>query len=378
MTEAQRRANKRYYKKNREEILAKQKDYNKKNSDNISSYSLIYRRKNKVYYREYSTKHEKTNKRSEYRKEYRKKNKEAILKYQKEHYEINRDIIALRKKYWRYKNIALSLENNVLWLRFRKFTTQKISTEIGVSRATVENVLRAFYSRTDEKTKFVLDSIHSYNLKKEKISLDRILDYHLGIFWSIGSYSDETKQFIFVHRERYFLEQIELYFDSRIYAQEARTAIQYVLKTALLNVDALKKIGWTERNAEQRNVPLLNNYRNFLRAYFELHSSLDYCTSYNRKREKYYRLRLRVYGNEKLIISINNILHMNVETGLKALQLTKNNKTAIITYASYKEIQSIYNWLTGTPCNINFWENVDKLMQKPILTEYEKMQKNEV
>jgi len=214
---------------------------------------------------------------------------------------------------------------------------------------------------------------------KKKVVINSVSKYDLGIIWSIGSYSEETKQFIIRHKDRNFLDSIMKNFESTIYSQKSRTGIQYILKTALLNVDALKKIGWTERNAEQRNVPILDDYRDFLRAYFELHSSLDYCTSYTRKKkEKYYKLRLRIYGNEILITSINDILSSFAHVSKKSIQNTHNRKTTYIAFASYNEIQSIYNWLTGTPCNINFWENVDKLMQKPILTEYEKMQKNEV
>lgn len=203
---------------------------------------------------------------------------------------------------------------------------------------------------------------------KPKINITELTNYHLGILWSIGTYNQEENSFTIRHKNRYFLEQLKSYFDSSIYPQKSRTGTQYALKTCLINIEQLQNIGWTERNAEQRDLPILEDYKDFLRAYIELHSCLDYCTGYKRhnKHEKYYRLRLRIYGNRILIQSINNILHQYIGIGSKKEQPTTNNKTFYIAYTSFEEIQSIYNWVTGSHYCNEIWIDIDKKLKEPI------------
>lgn len=193
-------------------------------------------------------------------------------------------------------------------------------------------------------------------------------NYTLGIIWSIGTFQEN--RFIFRYRNKYFLEQIQRYCNNSTYKQTGRTGKpQYVLKTVSFTPDNFK--GWTERNAEQRNIPILTDYKDFLRAYFEIHSCLDYCTSYyNRGRNKglkYKRLRLRVYGNYIIIESINNILKQECKVGGKKVQWVNiNDKTAYLQYTAYDEITTIYDWLTGKPRHKEFWNDIDLKLKIPI------------
>jgi len=142
---------------------------------------------------------------------------------------------------------------------------------------------------------------------------------------------------------------------------------QYVLKTNVFTPNDLP--GWTERMAEQRNIPILTDYKDFLRAYFELHSRLDYCVAYRRKdkQSKYMKLRLRVYGNYILIQSINSILNEQCGVGSKKAQWTNlNEKTSYLAYTAYDEIIEIFNWLTGTPYCEEYWRDVDQKLKEPI------------
>ena len=135
-----------------------------------------------------------------------------------------------------------------------------------------------------------------------------------------------------------------------------------MLKTKHFDIEKLKAIGWTDRNASVRYLPRLNDYRDFMRAYIELHSSLDYSTRYryrNRK-EKYKALRLRIYGNKKLIGNLNTVLHIHVGVKLKAVQTLNNNKTAYITYTSLGEIENIFSYVNGSPCFKDVYNKLDK------------------
>ncbi|MEY8763319.1 MULTISPECIES: hypothetical protein [Clostridium] len=113
----------------------------------------------------------------------------------------------------------------------------------------------------------------------------------------------------------------------------------------------------------------MDDYSDFLQAYIELHGRLDYSTRYmsKNKRERYRGLRLRIYGNYIIINSINNILHRYIKVSLKTPQLNINKKTAILYYTSFKEIDAIINYISGTPCFLEFWQDVDMKLKKPVI-----------
>jgi hypothetical protein len=133
-----------------------------------------------------------------------------------------------------------------------------------------------------------------------------------------------------------------------------------------VDINELKTLGWTERNSSQRDIPDLDNYKDFLRAYFELHARLGYCTQYKRRtKEKYYALRLRIYGNHLLIQSICTLLHQLIGVGMKSAQDVGNEKTSYIAYTAAAEVFDILDWITGTPRHKEYWQDIDKKLSEP-------------
>lgn len=209
------------------------------------------------------------------------------------------------------------------------------------------------------------------NNQDGKIQRDiKINDGILGILWAIGG--DNGECFFIRCRHREIVEEVREYFDmdNLIIVGSSNTNIQYKLKiTGDIRKSILKTLdeyGWNNRNADQRNIPVLENYRDFLRAYIELHSGLDYSTRYSRdKKRKYKSLRLRIYGNKILIQSVSQILRKAIGIGFKKPSILNNDKTAVLTYQSLQEIEEIYKWLDGEPYLEKYWDDVYEKLANP-------------
>jgi hypothetical protein len=199
------------------------------------------------------------------------------------------------------------------------------------------------------------------------LDINNIELYDLGIIWSIGSQNEESR-FSFRFRHPYFLERMNAYFPNTIYSQQRKKSkpeMQYVLKTRDISIEELYNVGWTPQNSEVRDLPKLSSYSDFLRSYIEIHSSLDYSTRYRKDKSKYKALRLRVYGNVKLLDSLNSILSTEAGTTIKTIQVLKNGITGILYYHSPTEIADIYGYLRGTPSFENYWNDVDQKLKQP-------------
>ena len=154
-----------------------------------------------------------------------------------------------------------------------------------------------------------------------------ISKYQLGIIWSIGAYIESEKRMVFRHKDKYFLEQLKNLTENNIYFQSTIEKEYYVLKMPEIDKKYLADLGWTDRNRDIRYLPLLNDYRDFLRAYIELHSSLDY----NKRGHNIRRLRFRIYGNQTLIEELNQIIATSCNVKIKAPQIIHNDKTTYFT-----------------------------------------------
>lgn len=164
--------------------------------------------------------------------------------------------------------------------------------------------------------------------------------YLLGIIWSVSSINSDGR-IVFRHKERYFLEQIQKEYDKTIYQSESLTGIQYVLKfknNELLNL--LYENGYTARNSEIRNLPVPAD-REFLKAYLEIHSSLDYQTTHSRNSGKGKKPRLRIYGNKYIIGGINTLIGSIFGFPLKTPQRI-TEKTYYLSFANRKELTEIF------------------------------------
>lgn len=210
---------------------------------------------------------------------------------------------------------------------------------------------------------------------KEKKSFSQATSYQLGIIFGCGSFITEngTKRFVARHKDRYFLEQIEnLFCNNKIGFREIGNKRYYILKSSKFDYDSLIAMNYRSRNNNERYLPVLEDYKDFLRAYVELHGSWDYCTSY-KKRQKYYRLRLRIFGNQSIINEINQVFRDEVGVGLKSLQGVKiNNTTSYIAYTSLSELQAIRDYLYDIPYFEKYWHDVDCKISNPQIYNKEK------
>lgn len=192
----------------------------------------------------------------------------------------------------------------------------------------------------------------------------QITSYQLGIIWAIGSYADGYM--VFRHKEKYFLEQLQPLFQNKnkIYTQVHKGNAQYILKSARFDIEYLQKLGWENRLSENRELPILENYTDFLRAYIECHGVFDYCTTYSSER-KYYRLRFRLYGNLFLVEQIENILNKDFGFTPKKVQVLHNKKSGYIAYTSLEEIERLVKTFESEPCSRDFWNEAYEKLKNP-------------
>lgn len=206
-------------------------------------------------------------------------------------------------------------------------------------------------------------------IRKERKSFSLASEYQLGILFGCGSIVTEKGDEVLVirHKDKYFLEQVQnLFIGNKLGYRKHNNKEYYILKSKAFDYESLFKIGYKARNDSQRYLPILDKYNDFLRAYIELHGCWDYCTTHKRNKEKYYRLRLRIYGNYFLIDEINRILSEEVGVKFKSIQMVKsNNTTSYIAYTSLEEIYAIRKYLDNTPCNESYWNDVDIKIKNP-------------
>ena len=201
------------------------------------------------------------------------------------------------------------------------------------------------------------------------IQINKISQYDIGIIWSLVSLTEDNR-ICFRHNQKYFIESLTKYFKNNIYLQQrskTKPDIQYVLKTNQLDIPSLMEYGWTERNSNIRNIPIMSDYKDFLRAYIEIHGVLNYAIRYRKDKTKYKKLRLRIYGNINLIKSINQILSINTSVTIKSLEILKNSKTSILNYQLLDEIKSIFLYLQGQPYCKEYWDDINEKLNNPII-----------
>lgn len=184
--------------------------------------------------------------------------------------------------------------------------------------------------------------------------------YQLGILWGCSSYADG--RIVLRHKNRYFLEQIQPIVAKQIYRQDGRTADQYVLKFRY-DIAELEAIGYTRRNDSIRILPECADLY-FLQAYLELHGSFDWQTAYSgskTRRRKYYKKRLRVFGNYHLLQGISDILSKCCGCADKTIQtMAISSKTCYISYCNQREIENIiHTFRRRDPCFMPFWNTYE-------------------
>ncbi|MDR3543129.1 MAG: hypothetical protein P4L69_19515 [Desulfosporosinus sp.] len=173
--------------------------------------------------------------------------------------------------------------------------------------------------------------------------------YVLGILWSIGSpIEDRYPYFYLRHNDRYFLDivRVALNVSTNVFAVEARTGIQYRLKIFNFDLSLLTQYGWQPRISEQRNYPNVLEHRDFIRAYFELHSALDTVIFRKRNKERT-GTRLRIYGNRYFLDELTRVLSSQVHIAPKRVQkATKlSESSGILYYQSRQDLEKMLDYL---------------------------------
>ena len=172
--------------------------------------------------------------------------------------------------------------------------------------------------------------------------------YALGILWGTASVLT-PHELIIRHRDK----------DLMVYAQKLLQlpGIPTVITTtdgiqaryrirrqwvAHQMIDWLQDLGWTPRQAAVRPYPRGDLcHRAFIRAWTELHAAAD-RPRLGRQRREYPRL--RIYGNQALLESINTCIDRESELGLRTLQKTSNTSTKALYYTG-NSAHALLQWL---------------------------------
>lgn len=175
-------------------------------------------------------------------------------------------------------------------------------------------------------------------------------DYSLGIAYGTGYIAKENgKEFLFVRN-------LDPYYSKIIEGE-----VPYKSYSSKHNIDRDGRLQWCIKVRNVSKLPELSeiyNIQEFIRAYMELHSIIDLMNAKDRKGNKIKKLRLRIYGNEKIISWIND----NLPENKKKIQYIRNivdsdyiGETCCIYYQSRGEIFDILNWIDGEPKNTTVW-----------------------
>ena len=181
--------------------------------------------------------------------------------------------------------------------------------------------------------------------------------YVLGIFWAIGSpIEDRYPFFMLRHHDRYFLDVVRkvLNIPTSVFEGKSLTSSQYKLKLFNFDLSQLTQYGWHTRLSEQRNYPNIQEHVDFIRAYIEVHSSVDTLTIRQRYKERR-SPRLRIYGNRYFLEQLTEVLSLQVEITPKRVQKATNlsESSGILYYQSRRELEKLLAYLY--PCGIQYF-----------------------
>lgn len=187
--------------------------------------------------------------------------------------------------------------------------------------------------------------------------MDLMNDYCYGIGYATGYIARENgKSFLFVRNlDPYYSKAVEK--ETKYKAYKSRN-----------NMERDGRFQWCIKVRDVQSLPSFQEIKNaasFIRAYMEVHSTLDLMNMKDRKGEKIKRLRLRIYGNEKILSWINDVLPAKK----KKIQYIKNivdteyiGETCCIYYQSRKEILEILNWIDDYPRHEKIWKMWNEIL----------------
>lgn len=193
--------------------------------------------------------------------------------------------------------------------------------------------------------------------------------YILGIFWALGRYVDEFQSpgyphFFIRHNRRHFMDVVrrDLNLSSNIHTVIHRGKPQYRLKVTGMDFATLERLGWQPRNDVTRGYPRINEHRDFIRAYVEIHSSIDIVTIKKRGRLPYRQPRLRIYGNMQFLTELTEVLA--TEIGINVMKVQQSTRASEVSgtlyYQSRKDLKAILDYLYRPPLEYFDREHYDR------------------
>jgi hypothetical protein len=194
--------------------------------------------------------------------------------------------------------------------------------------------------------------------------------YVLGLLWGTASTSGEG--YWVRHRNRWYVDIVREHLGVTAEGHESysRTGDQWRLKiTRAVDVatvrNLLERHGWAPRKAPERPYPYGNiDDRGFVRAWVELHSSVD-VTRTGRKRMP--TPRLRVYGSRPLLEELNRVVAAGVGLPPRKLQrmATGTGETWCLYYTG-RSFRIVVDWLyAGTGVyNPVVWERFKEVFRQ--------------
>lgn len=182
-------------------------------------------------------------------------------------------------------------------------------------------------------------------------------DYIAGIAYGTGCIVKEGGN------EFLFIRNLDPY-----YAKLIESEVPYMAYQSKHNIDRDGRTQWCIKARNIHKLPELseiNNPDDFIRAYMELHAAVDLVNAKSKKGNNIKKLRIRIYGSEKILSFIND----HLPAGKKKLQYIKNvvdanyiGRTCCIYYQSQREIYNILDWIDGDPRNEKVWDTWQKIM----------------
>lgn len=188
--------------------------------------------------------------------------------------------------------------------------------------------------------------------------------YILGILWGIGYYEPTEKVFILRHKDKYFLESVKAAVGSNAAVRKQANQGKYIIKFGqyCLDIEQLRRSGWSERNSHDRPYPNINEHQDFIRGYFEVHGRVAKVKLRNKKGRIQVQRRLRIFGNETFLQAVNEVINFELGIPEKRLENTQKEHSKVLGYYKFDEIIDIFEWL---------YDGVaDELKHKELETKY--------
>lgn len=197
--------------------------------------------------------------------------------------------------------------------------------------------------------------------------MKKIHPYILGILWGIGYYYPTDQYLVVRHRDPYFPLAVKMYFgiESNVFLNGKNYGLK--LHKSFFDIESLLQYGWTERNAKERPYPSIDNHKDFIRGYFEVHGSVSEKKSRNLiTGQRQIQKRLHIYGNETLLQGINESIEFELGIPKRRLQKTQSEHSKLLGYYKLVDIETIFDWMYQSEIEnfyFELWEKYERVIR---------------